>query len=168
MVAGEITMSRRARERPTVVVGTHVLVPFPRHKMEAVVIEHRGFIGVGGREMVRIQPLDSDGGPFVVPVEEIEIASGPAPVEAAAARGRRRGPADSPPVVHLPVGAHVRVELPNSVLDMEVVEDLGELDGRQFVRVQSLDAEYVHADFEVAAEDVEVLSLPKRRGRAAA
>jgi hypothetical protein len=167
MVAGEITMSRRARERPTVAVGTRVLVPFPHHKMEAVIIEHRGFIGVGGRELVRIQPLDSDGGPFEVPVEEIEIASGPAPAEAAAAGGRRRGPADSQPVVHLPVGAHVRVELPNSVLDMEVVEDLGELEGRQVVRVQSLDAEYVHADFEVAAEDVEVLSLPKTRRKRA-
>lgn len=170
MVAGETAMARRARERPTVAVGTRVLVPFPRHKMEAVVIEHRGFIGVGGREMVRIQPLDSDGEPFVVPVEEIEIVSGPAPVEAAgaAARGRRRGGAESQPVVHLPVGAHVRVELPHSVLDMAVVEDLGVLEGRQIVRVQSLDSEYVHADFEVAVEDVEVLSLPKRRGRAAA
>lgn len=168
MVAGETTMARRAIERPTVAVGTRVLVPFPRHKMEAVVIEHRGFIGVGGREMVRIQPLDSDGGPFVVPVEEIEIASGPAPVEAAAARGRGRGRAESQPGAHLPVGARVRVELPHSVLDMEVVEDLGVLEGRQIVRVQSLDADYVHADLEVAAEDVEVLSLPKRRGRAAA
>jgi hypothetical protein len=163
-------MSRRARERPTVQVGTHVLVPLLWHKMEAVVIEHRGFIGVGGREIVSIQPLDPDDdrGPFEVPVEEIEIASGPAPAEAAAARGRRSGRTESQPVAHLPVGAHVRVELPHSVLDMEVVEDLGELDGRQVVRVQSLDAEYVHADFEVAAEDVEVLSLPKRRGRAAA
>lgn len=170
MVAGEITMSRRAGERPTVAVGTRVLVPFPHHKMEALVIEHRGFIGVGGRELVRIQPLDSDGGPFEVPVEEIEIASGPAPVEAAgaAARGRRRGPAESQPVVHLPVGAHVRVQLPHSVLDMEVVEDLGDLEGRQVVRVQSLDSGYVHADFEVAVEDVEVLSLPKARRRRAA
>jgi hypothetical protein len=164
-------MSRRVRESPTVAVGTRVLVPLLWHKMDAVVIEHRGFIGVGGREIVCIQPLDpaDDRGPFEVPVEEIEIASGPTPAEAAAVPGRRRGRADSRPVPHLPVGAHVRVQLPNSILDMEVVEDQGVHEGRQIVRVRSLDAEHVHADWEVAAEDVEILSLPRaRRGRAAA
>ncbi|HLM68393.1 MAG TPA: hypothetical protein VK358_12730, partial [Longimicrobium sp.] len=62
-------MSRRVREKPTVEVGARVLVPFPWHKMEAEVIEHRGFIGAGGREMIRIQPLDpaGDRGPFEVP-----------------------------------------------------------------------------------------------------
>jgi hypothetical protein len=45
--------------------------------MEAEVIEHRGFIGVGGREMVRIQPLDpaDDRGAFEVPVDEIEVVT---------------------------------------------------------------------------------------------
>ncbi len=165
-------MSRRARERPTVQVGTRVLVPFPWHQVEAVVIEHRGFIGVGGREIVSIQPLDpyDDRGPFEVPVEEIEIVPESASAKAAAARGAgRRSRAAKQSVAHLPVGAHVRVELPHSVLDMEVAEDVGTEEGRQIVRVRSLDAEYVHADFEVAAEDVEVLSLPgARRGRAAA
>jgi hypothetical protein len=67
-------MTRRTREKITVAVGTRVLIPFPRHKMEAEVVEHRGFIGVGGREMVRVQPLDpDDGGAWDVPVEEIEI-----------------------------------------------------------------------------------------------
>jgi hypothetical protein len=43
--------------------------------MEAEVVEHRGFIGVGGREMVRVQPLDptDDGGAWGVPIDEIEI-----------------------------------------------------------------------------------------------
>jgi hypothetical protein len=69
-------MSRRSRQKITVPVGTRVLVPFPWHKMEAEVIEHRGFIGVGGREMVRVQPLDpDDGGAWDVPVEEIEIVA---------------------------------------------------------------------------------------------
>lgn len=66
--------SRRARERVTVPVGTRVLIPFASHKMQAEVIKHRGFVGVGGREMVRIRPLgaDDDRG-FDVPVDEIEI-----------------------------------------------------------------------------------------------
>jgi hypothetical protein len=159
-------MSRRTRERPTVQVGTRVLVPLPWHTMEAVVIEHRGFIGVGGREMVCIQPLDpaDDRGPFEVPVEELEIVAAEAP-----SGGRRGRAAERQAAVHLPVGAHVRVELPNSILDMEVIGDRGLVEGRQIVHVRSLDAEYVQADFEVAAEDVEVLSLPRaRRGRAAA
>lgn len=70
-------MSRRTREKITVPVGTRVLIPFPRHKLEAEVVEHRGFIGVGGREMVRVQPLDpdDDGGAWDVPVDEIEIVA---------------------------------------------------------------------------------------------
>jgi hypothetical protein len=44
--------------------------------MDAEVIEHRGFIGVGGREMVRVQPLDpEDGGAWDVPIDEIEIVA---------------------------------------------------------------------------------------------
>jgi hypothetical protein len=66
---------RETTERPTVPVGIRVRVPFPWHKMDAEVIEHRGFIGVDGREMVRVQPLDpsDDRGAFDVPVDEIEI-----------------------------------------------------------------------------------------------
>jgi hypothetical protein len=69
--------TRRKREQITVPVGTHVLIPFPQHKMDAEVIEHRGFIGVGGREMVRIRPMgsDDDQGAFDVPVDEIEIVA---------------------------------------------------------------------------------------------
>ena len=68
-------MGRRTREAITVQVGTRVLIPFPSHKMEAEVIEHRGFIGVDGREMVRIRPLgaDDDERAFDVPVDEIEV-----------------------------------------------------------------------------------------------
>lgn len=68
-------MARRVREVITVPVGARVLIPFPGHKMEAEVIEHRGFIGVGGREMVRIRLAGSDdeGGAFDVPVDEIEV-----------------------------------------------------------------------------------------------
>jgi hypothetical protein len=82
------------RKRVTVPVGTRVLVPLLWHKMEAEVIEHRGFIGVGGREMVRIQPLDpaDDRGAFDVPVEDIEVPG--ADGEAATGRAdpaRRRG-----------------------------------------------------------------------------
>jgi hypothetical protein len=69
-------MSQPVRQKPTVHVGTRVRVPFPWHKMDAQVIEHRGFIGVGGREMVRVQPLDpEDGGAWDVPIDEIEIVA---------------------------------------------------------------------------------------------
>jgi hypothetical protein len=67
-------MRRTAGQSRTVPVGTRVRVPFPWHKLDAEVIEHRGFIGVGGREMVRVRPLDpEDGGAWDVPVDEIEI-----------------------------------------------------------------------------------------------
>lgn len=166
-------MSRRVRQQPTVAVGTHVLVPLLWHTMQAEVIEHRGFIGVGGREMVRIQPLDpaDDRGAFEMPVEQLQIVSDPREPAAAAAGypGRVKRKTAPPALVHLPVGARVRVQLPHSILDMEVVEDRGIVEGRQVVRVMSLDGDYVRADLEVAAEDVELLSLPKsRRGRAAA
>lgn len=77
MVDREAEMGRRRRQTITVPVGTRVLVPFPSHKMTAEVIEHRGFIGVGGREMVRIRPEGSkdDEGAFDVPVDEIEIVA---------------------------------------------------------------------------------------------
>ena len=165
-------MSRRVRQQPTVTVGTRVLVPRLWDKMEAEVIEHRGFIGAGGREMIRIQPLDpaDDRGAFELPVEHVEIPSGaPTPASSAAAYAGPVKRKKAPPPLRLPVGAHVRVQLPNSVLDMEVVEDRGVLEGRQMIRVRTLDDGYIQADLEVAAEDVEVLSLPRgRRGRAAA
>jgi hypothetical protein len=158
-------MSRRARQKPTLPVGSRVLVPFPWHKMEAVVVEHRGFIGVGGREMVRIQPLDQDDlSSFEVPVEEIEVA----PADADPMASRTPGAPGRNAAAHIPVGTRVRVQLPHSLLDMVVVEDRGTVDGRQIVRVRSLDDEYVHADLDVAVEDVEVLSLPPARRRRAA
>jgi hypothetical protein len=162
---------RRTRQKPTAPVGTRVLVPFPMHKMEAVVIEHRGFIGVGGRELVRVQPLDPEDHhvPFEVPVDEIEILPEPVGSEPGPAAPRRLGRPRGEAAAHLPVGAQVRVQLPHSLLNMEVMEDLGTVGGRQIVRVRSLDEGYVSSDLEVAAADVEVLSLPPaRRGRAAA
>jgi hypothetical protein len=166
-------MSRRVRQQPTVAVGTRVLVPLLWHTMEAEVIEHRGFIGVGGREMVRIQPLDpaDDRGAFEMPVEQLQIVSDPREPTSAAAGypGHVERKSAPPPVLHLPVGARVRVQLPNSTLDMEVVEDRGVVNGQQRVGVRTLDSDLIQAELEVAAGDVEVLSLPKsRRGRAAA
>jgi hypothetical protein len=147
-------------------------VPLLWHTMLAEVIEHRGFIGVDGREMIRIQPLDpaDDRGAFDIAVADVEIAPGPVvPAPAGAAVPGRRGTRGKErPALHLPVGTRVRVQLPNSILDMEVVEDRGVVDGQQIVRVQTLDGDYIQAHLEVAADDVEVLSLPKaRRGRAA-
>lgn len=164
-------MTRRTRERPTVPVGARVLVPLLWHKMEAEVIEHRGFIGAGGREMVRIQPLDpsDDRGAFDIAVEQLELEGGPGrPAPARAASGHAAGTSARDPL-HLPVGARVRVQLPHSTLDMEVVADRGVVNGQQRLEVRTLDNDLIQAELEVAAVDVELLSLPKpRRGRAAA
>jgi hypothetical protein len=153
-------MSRRANKKPTVAVGTRVRVPLLWHTMEAEVIEHRGFIGVGGREMIRIQPLDptDDRGPFEVPVEEVEIVlkaeeSGCVTVIPGV---RRKTNLPNP----LPVGSRVRVQLPHSVVDMRVVEDRGIVKGRQIVRVRPLDETYIPGDFELPADEVELLALP--------
>jgi hypothetical protein len=164
-------MSRRVRERPTVPVGARVQVPLLWHTMLAEVIEHRGFIGVDGREMIRIQPLDpaDDRGAFDIAVADVEIVSGPpAPLSNAAGYAGRGGRKTSAPPLILPVGARVRVQLPHSILEMEVVEDRGIVEGQQMVRVVTLDGAYIQADLEVAADDVELLSLPKTKRRRAA
>lgn len=145
-------------------------VPLLWHTMEAEVIEHRGFIGAGGREMVRIQPLDpaDDRGAFDIAVEQLELEPGPgqpAPAQAASGRASRTSAHDSP---LLPVGARVRVRLPHSTLDMEVVADRGVVNGQQRLEVRTLDNDLIQAELEVAAQDVELLSLPKARRRRAA
>jgi hypothetical protein len=70
----------------------------------------------------------------------------------------------------LPVGARVKVRFPGGVLNAEVVEDRGFLGigGRQIVRVRAVEETDLPSDFEIPAEDVEVLSLPKKNGRRAA
>lgn len=77
--SGTVT-SPRPRAKPlTLPVGTHVRVQFPGGTFEAEVIEDRGYLGIGGRQIVRIRPthetdLASD---FEVPSEEVEVVSYP-------------------------------------------------------------------------------------------
>jgi hypothetical protein len=70
----------------------------------------------------------------------------------------------------LPVGAHVRVRFPGGTMKAEVVADFGFIGirDRQIVHVRALEATDLPQDFDVPAEEVEVLWLPpRRRGRAA-
>lgn len=70
----------------------------------------------------------------------------------------------------LPVGAHVRVRFPGGSMTAEVVADFGFIGirDRQIVHVRALEPTDLPQDFDIPAEEVEVLWLPpRRRGRAA-
>lgn len=70
----------------------------------------------------------------------------------------------------LPVGAHVRVRFPGGTMKAEVVADFGFIGirDRQIVHVHALEPTDLPQDFDIPAEEVEVLWLPPRkRGRAA-
>lgn len=70
----------------------------------------------------------------------------------------------------LPVGAHVRVRFPGGSMKAEVVADFGFIGirDRQIVHVRAIEDTDLPQDFDIPAEEVEVLWLPPpRRGRAA-
>lgn len=70
----------------------------------------------------------------------------------------------------LPLGAHVRVQFPGGWMKAEVVADFGFIGirNRQIVHVRALEPTDLPQDFDIPAEDVEVLWLPPRgKGRAA-
>lgn len=70
----------------------------------------------------------------------------------------------------LPVGAHVRVQFPGGSMRAEVVADFGFIGirDRQIVHVRALEPTDLPQDFDIPAEEVEVLWLPPPgRGRAA-
>lgn len=72
----------KKKEKPlTLPVGTRVLVHWPTSKMEAEVIEDRGYLGKGGRQIVRIRATEETDLPkdFEVPAEELEVVSLPEP-----------------------------------------------------------------------------------------
>lgn len=72
----------RKKARPlTLPVGTRVLVHWPTTTTEAEVIEDRGYLGIGGRQIVRIRATQETDLPkdFEVPAEELEVLSLPAP-----------------------------------------------------------------------------------------
>lgn len=64
----------------TLPVGTRVLVHWPT-TTEAEVIEDRGYLGIGGRQIVRIRATQETDLPkdFEVPAEELEVVSLPEP-----------------------------------------------------------------------------------------
>lgn len=154
-------MPRRTREAITVPVGTRVLIPFPSHKMAAEVIEHRGFIGVGGREMVRIRSLasDDDSGAFDVPVDEIEVVS-----EQRAGRGHAGKTPESRKSApeRVRVGTRVRYRLPAGVLEAEVIEDRGFIrqGGEQVVRIRTIDEPDFPDEFDTPVRLLDVVDPP--------
>jgi hypothetical protein len=72
----------RKKEKPlTLPVGTIVRVQWPASTMDAEVIEDRGYLGRGGRQIVRVRALEETDLPsdFEVPSEEVEVLSLPEP-----------------------------------------------------------------------------------------
>jgi hypothetical protein len=70
----------------------------------------------------------------------------------------------------LQVGAHVRVQFPGGSMVAEVVDDFGFIGirDRQIVHVRALEQTDLPQDFDIPAEEVEVLWVPPpRRGQAA-
>jgi hypothetical protein len=68
----------RSKKRNRLRVGNQVLVPWGRGSIEATVVEDRGDIGMGGRQLVtiRIPPTTSDDEiVFEVAADDVERAS---------------------------------------------------------------------------------------------
>ena len=145
-------MSRRVREKVTVPVGTRVRVPFPWHKASGFVVEHRGFIGVNGREMVRVKALHDDDvfSDCDFPAEELEVVP---------------PPAQAPAVDEFCWGTRVRAHLPTGTVDGTVVEDRGLiLDGEmRTVRIRTCEETYYINEFEIPSIFLEVLPPARRR-----
>lgn len=53
-----MSRSRTTREPEGLPLGTRVRVHFPGAKLDAEVVEDRGFIGVGGRQLVVVRTME--------------------------------------------------------------------------------------------------------------
>jgi hypothetical protein len=70
-----MAIRRRSRPGDDLHVGSRVLYQLPGGLVEAEVVEDRGNIGVNGRRLLRILPLDEDlDGPITWPAEELTSA----------------------------------------------------------------------------------------------
>lgn len=78
-------MSRKATKPAGLPLGSHVRVHFPGAVLEAEVVEDRGFIGIGGRQIVVVRTLEETYFPreMEFPVAELEIVSVPGQEQAA-------------------------------------------------------------------------------------
>lgn len=78
-------MSRKIRKARGVPLGTRVRVHFPGAVLNAEIVEDRGFIGVGGRQIVVVRVLGETYFPreMEFPVAELEIVSAPGQDQAA-------------------------------------------------------------------------------------
>jgi len=74
-------MASRKTKPFTLPVGAHVRVQFPVSTLDMEVIEDRGYLGIGGRQIVRVRALGETDLPsdFEVPSEEVEVLSLPEP-----------------------------------------------------------------------------------------
>jgi hypothetical protein len=72
-------MSRKATKDRGVPLGTHVRVHFPGAVLDAEVVEDRGFIGIGGRQIVVVRTLKETYFPreMEFPIAELEIVPEP-------------------------------------------------------------------------------------------
>jgi hypothetical protein len=72
-------MSKKTTEPRGVPLGTRVRVHFPGAVLDAEVVEDRGFIGLGGRQIVVVRTLEQTYFPreMEFPVAELEILSVP-------------------------------------------------------------------------------------------
>lgn len=78
-------MSRKATKVRGVPLGTRVRVHFPGAVLDAEVVEDRGFIGIGGRQIVVVRTLEETYFPreMEFPIAELEIVSPPSHEQAA-------------------------------------------------------------------------------------
>ncbi len=78
-------MARKSSKPRGVPLGTRVRVHFPGAVLDAEVVEDRGFIGVGGRQIVVVRVLGETYFPreMEFPVAELEIVAAPGQDQAA-------------------------------------------------------------------------------------
>lgn len=78
-------MSRKVTKARGVPLGTRVRVHFPGAVLDAEVVEDRGFIGIGGRQIVVVRTLEETYFPreMEFPIAELEIVSVPGQERAA-------------------------------------------------------------------------------------
>lgn len=78
-------MSGKVTKPRGVPLGTRVRVHFPGAVLDAEVVEDRGFIGIGGRQIVVVRVLGETYFPreMEFPVAELEIVSAPGQDQAA-------------------------------------------------------------------------------------
>jgi hypothetical protein len=71
-------MSGRSRKKSGFRIGDQVSFAFGGHTVVATVVEDRGFIGAGGRQLLRVRlPIEgtSEVTEFEVPAEEVKSAA---------------------------------------------------------------------------------------------